>query len=227
MRKGLTASARALSTCITRLAAHADTHQRPPLRLFEHGQLVRRPAVAPGQQVDLNVIPTELIDRVETISVGGAPIYGADAISGTVNIILKKISRAWTLTRRAAFPTKAMRGTGVCACWEGRTSRTDGATSLASPKSTKSRWTTSARRARSTRQDLQFESPAVPGKFQTVLISGGAVGGINYGGIPMVDDAVVYAPTGIGLPASPPGTYSITHSAGQLLGSGPAPTGSL
>ena len=31
-------------------------------------------AVSPGQQVDLNVIPTKLIDRVETISVGGAPI---------------------------------------------------------------------------------------------------------------------------------------------------------
>ena len=44
----------------------------------------------PGQQVDLNVVPTKLIDRVETISVGGAPIYGSDAIAGTVNIILKK-----------------------------------------------------------------------------------------------------------------------------------------
>ena len=48
------------------------------------------PVGGPGQQVDLNVIPTKLIDRVETISVGGAPIYGADAIAGTVNIILKK-----------------------------------------------------------------------------------------------------------------------------------------
>ena len=48
------------------------------------------PVGGPGQQVDLNVVPTKLIDRVETVSVGGAPIYGADAISGTVNIILKK-----------------------------------------------------------------------------------------------------------------------------------------
>src|SRR5882757_2119758 len=43
-----------------------------------------------GSQVDLNVIPTKLIDHVDAISVGGAPIYGADAISGAVNIILKK-----------------------------------------------------------------------------------------------------------------------------------------
>jgi iron complex outermembrane receptor protein len=43
-----------------------------------------------GEQVDLNVIPTLLIDRIETIAVGGAPIYGSDAIAGTVNIILKR-----------------------------------------------------------------------------------------------------------------------------------------
>ncbi|HEY6925807.1 MAG TPA: TonB-dependent receptor [Steroidobacteraceae bacterium] len=44
----------------------------------------------PGEQVDLNVIPIGLIDRVETIAIGGAPVYGSDAIAGTVNIILKK-----------------------------------------------------------------------------------------------------------------------------------------
>jgi iron complex outermembrane receptor protein len=42
-----------------------------------------------GEQVDLNSIPTQLIDRVEAVAVGGAPIYGSDAIAGTVNIILK------------------------------------------------------------------------------------------------------------------------------------------
>lgn len=42
-----------------------------------------------GQQVDLNVIPAGMVERVETIAIGGAPIYGADAIAGTVNIILK------------------------------------------------------------------------------------------------------------------------------------------
>ncbi len=43
-----------------------------------------------GTQVDLNTIPTKLIERVETISIGGAPVYGADAIAGTVNIILRR-----------------------------------------------------------------------------------------------------------------------------------------
>ncbi len=43
-----------------------------------------------GVQVDLNAINTKLVDRVETIAVGGAPIYGSDAIAGTVNVILKR-----------------------------------------------------------------------------------------------------------------------------------------
>ncbi len=42
-----------------------------------------------GTQVDLNVVPAILLDRIDTVSVGGAPIYGSDAISGTVNIILR------------------------------------------------------------------------------------------------------------------------------------------
>ncbi|QVM83371.1 TonB-dependent receptor domain-containing protein [Novosphingobium decolorationis] len=45
---------------------------------------------AAGSQVDLNTLPTLALDRIETIAVGGAPIYGADAIAGTVNILLKQ-----------------------------------------------------------------------------------------------------------------------------------------
>ena len=42
-----------------------------------------------GLSVDLNVIPLALVDRIETIGVGGAPVYGADAIAGTINVIMK------------------------------------------------------------------------------------------------------------------------------------------
>lgn len=42
-----------------------------------------------GVQVDLNIIPTALIERVDVVSVGGAPIYGSDAVAGVVNIVLK------------------------------------------------------------------------------------------------------------------------------------------
>lgn len=44
----------------------------------------------PGLQVDLNVIPAQLVDRIENIAIGGAPTYGSDAIAGTVNVILKR-----------------------------------------------------------------------------------------------------------------------------------------
>lgn len=43
----------------------------------------------PGSQVDLNVIPAGLVERIETVAIGGAPVYGSDAIAGTVNVILR------------------------------------------------------------------------------------------------------------------------------------------
>lgn len=39
--------------------------------------------------VDLNAIPAALIERVEIITGGASAVYGADAVSGVVNIILK------------------------------------------------------------------------------------------------------------------------------------------
>ena len=71
-----------------------------------------------GTQVDLNVIPTNLIDRIETVGIGGAPIYGADAIAGTVNLILKKKYRGIELnaesgiSARGDLPTYRFRGLG-------------------------------------------------------------------------------------------------------------------
>ncbi|MEA1941140.1 MAG: TonB-dependent receptor [Pseudomonadota bacterium] len=40
-------------------------------------------------QVDANIIPTGLIDRVEIVQGGGAAVYGSDAIAGVVNYVLK------------------------------------------------------------------------------------------------------------------------------------------
>jgi len=40
--------------------------------------------------VDLNTIPAELVDRVEVVTGGTSAIYGADAIGGVINVILKK-----------------------------------------------------------------------------------------------------------------------------------------
>jgi len=51
----------------------------------------RRPMVsAADQTVDLNTIPLSLIESIEVISGGAAAVYGADAVSGVVNIRLKR-----------------------------------------------------------------------------------------------------------------------------------------
>lgn len=40
--------------------------------------------------VDVNTIPSALVDRVEVISGGASAVYGADAVAGVVNFILKE-----------------------------------------------------------------------------------------------------------------------------------------
>ncbi|MEZ5709289.1 MAG: TonB-dependent receptor [Blastomonas sp.] len=50
------------------------------------------PAVTTGVPVttDLNVIPTNMIERVEVVTGGASAQYGSDAVAGVVNILLKK-----------------------------------------------------------------------------------------------------------------------------------------
>ncbi|OUL57355.1 TonB-dependent receptor domain-containing protein [Pseudoalteromonas ulvae] len=51
----------------------------------------RHVAGSPGSsQVDLSTIPSALIERVEIITGGASAIYGSDAVSGVVNVILKR-----------------------------------------------------------------------------------------------------------------------------------------
>jgi outer membrane receptor protein involved in Fe transport len=44
----------------------------------------------PGNQVDLNAIPSILVERVDRLAIGGAPAYGSDAIAATVNVRLRR-----------------------------------------------------------------------------------------------------------------------------------------
>ncbi|QNA85324.1 TonB-dependent receptor [Sphingomonas sp. So64.6b] len=83
-------------------------------------------SASPGQQVDLNVIPVGLIERVETIAIGGAPIYGSDAIAGTVNIILKdkyqglSVTGQYGIAERGDAPGYSIRGLAGLNFDEGR-----------------------------------------------------------------------------------------------------------
>ncbi|MCP4985251.1 MAG: TonB-dependent receptor [Colwellia sp.] len=51
----------------------------------------RHVSASPGSaSVDVNTIPTAWIDRVEIITGGASAVYGADAVTGVVNFVLKK-----------------------------------------------------------------------------------------------------------------------------------------
>ena len=42
-----------------------------------------------GAQVDVSIIPPALIERLETVIASGGAVYGADAVGGAINVILK------------------------------------------------------------------------------------------------------------------------------------------
>ena len=44
----------------------------------------------PGSSaVDLNVIPTQFLERVDVLTGGASAVYGSDAVAGVVNMIYK------------------------------------------------------------------------------------------------------------------------------------------
>ena len=60
------------------------------LSLVDGRRMVTSASGLNGNAVDVNIIPTGLVDRVEIVEAGGAAVYGSDAIAGVVNYILKK-----------------------------------------------------------------------------------------------------------------------------------------
>jgi iron complex outermembrane receptor protein len=173
----------------------------------------------PGDQVDLNVIPTKLIDHVDAVSVGGAPIYGADAIAGTVNIILKKDYQGLDVDASVGasgqgdawnYRARLLGGQNL---FEGRANVTVVA------EVTKTDGLVGTARADYAR-DLGFESPPTTGPFKAVLYQGVSVPQVSSGGVPLVDD-VFLSPIDFGVPNS---ALGVTNGGGQLLAFGPGGT---
>ena len=168
-----------------------------------------------GTQVDLNVIPTKLIDHVEVVKVGGAPIYGADAIAGVVNIILKKDYQGIDVDAQVGatgqgdawnYRTRILAGQNL---FDGRANitgvaeftKTDGLVGTERPLIA---------------ADYAFLAPATPGKYKSVLTPGLSVPAVSFGGVPLVDD--IFLSPGAGLPGS---LVGVTNAAGQTLAFGP------
>jgi iron complex outermembrane recepter protein len=72
-------------------------HNLPTLVLVNGRRMAYDPVDASGgaEFVDLNAIPLAAIDRIEVLSDGSSAIYGADAIGGVINVILKKDYNGW------------------------------------------------------------------------------------------------------------------------------------
>lgn len=60
-----------------------------------------------GTTVNLNSIPLSMVERIEVLTDGASALYGADAIAGVVNFILRKDGSDGTVNFNANLPQKA------------------------------------------------------------------------------------------------------------------------
>lgn len=60
-----------------------------------------------GSSVNLNSIPMSAVERVEVLTDGASALYGADAIAGVINFILKKNYQGQTVDAGISAPTHA------------------------------------------------------------------------------------------------------------------------
>ncbi len=156
-------------------------------------------ADAPGEQVDLAQINTKLIDRIETIAIGGAPIYGSDAIAGTINIILKHDYQGLDIDAENGISDYGdgqnwrIRGLAGRNFFDGRANVTVSAEYNSGKGFT---W-----QDRPLLQNAQFYDNCLPGsQFNQCLFSNGPrINGIQPGGIPLVGGDVF----GLGFLLSP------------------------
>ena len=170
-------------------------------------------AASPGSQVDFNVIPVQLIDHIETVTVGGAPQYGADAIAGTVNVILKHDYQGLDIQAQSGVSNEGD-------AWNYRLSALGGhnfadgrgniTIVIEYNKSTGLRGT-----SRSDFVDQGgFEAPATPGKYSEIWYPQGAVNQLSTSGVPYLDNFFY-------TPGVPDAAIGIVNSAGQPLAFSP------
>lgn len=70
---------------------------------------------AGDQAVDFNSIPPALVERVEVVTGGASAIYGSDAVTGVINIILKDDFEGIEANVQGAWPSEGAYGRNVSA----------------------------------------------------------------------------------------------------------------
>ena len=57
--------------------------------LINGRRIVGSPSLGGGGSVNLNLIPMSFVDRIDILADGASAVYGSDAVTGVVNVILK------------------------------------------------------------------------------------------------------------------------------------------
>lgn len=81
----------------------------------------RHVAGLPGTAaVDINTIPTDLIERIDVVTGGVSAVYGADAVSGVVNFVLKRNFDGISARGQIGIPQQGDAGTRFAAITAGK-----------------------------------------------------------------------------------------------------------
>ena len=65
----------------------------------------------PGQQtVDINTMPTELLERVDIVTGGNSALYGSDAVAGVVNFVTKRNYEGFEIRGQSGISSRKDRG---------------------------------------------------------------------------------------------------------------------
>jgi iron complex outermembrane receptor protein len=89
--------------------AEASLMGLPALVLVDGRRVANDPVAGVGgpQFVDLNLIPPAAIERVEVVQDGASALYGADAVGGVINLVLRRDFRGWEAGVHYGFSTAA------------------------------------------------------------------------------------------------------------------------
>lgn len=158
-----------------------------------------------GEQVDLNVIPTGLIDRIEVIGIGGAPVYGSDAIAGTINIIMKHDYEGFQIDAQDGISDKGDANEKRIRLLAGKNFDDQKGNITLSAEFADADGLVGTQRPRYA-SGLSFLSPNTASPYAYVLYNNERIGSLSYAGVPMTSDGYLNF-----------SNNGITSPSGQLL----------
>jgi len=82
---------------------------------------LRHVSSSPGtQQVDVNTMPIDLIERVDIVTGGNSAVYGSDAVAGVVNFVLKRNFEGLSLRAQTGISSRGDNSQSVAALTTGK-----------------------------------------------------------------------------------------------------------